>query len=199
MRNTLQEYYHGLEQASQALIATDSDPQHRAQAVHALLNDSPSDSACQKACAHCCHFPVGVRFGEALLLAEAIADDPTLRMRLAREADATADAAWNDLTGRRCPLLHNEHCARYESRPTPCRALHSRDADACARSLSDPVAVPRDESAWWRGLGTAAAIDERCGARELRSAVHAILALADRSDLESAATAFANARGVPGT
>jgi hypothetical protein len=57
--------------------------------------------------------------------------------------------------------------------------------------------LPRDETAWWRGLGLAAALDVGPvpGVRELRSAVAAVLAAGD--DLAAAAASFRASRPAP--
>jgi Fe-S-cluster containining protein len=198
LSTTQREYYAGLERAGAALTASGASPTQRAEAVHATIATTPEQAACRAGCAHCCHFPVGVRFAEALRLAAAIGDDPGLRERLLTDADATRGAGWHQLAGRPCPLLHDDACRRYDARPTPCRALASFDAEACERSLEEPTVVPRDEASWWRGLGAAAALDDDLGPRELRSAVAAVLALDRDATRDELVAAFARARAVPG-
>lgn len=181
MSSSMGEYYRGLEVAlrARAAVAT-AAPARRAAAVHAALptllpGDDAPPAACGEGCAHCCHFPVGVTFAEAVRLAQAVADDPALCARIADEADATGTASWHDLAGRPCPLLRNGACARYDARPVPCRALASADRDACAHALAGGAPPPRDEAAFWRGLGACAALDEGHGRRELRAALAALL------------------------
>lgn len=168
--------------------------------MHATLEEpAETPAACREGCAHCCHFPVGARLAEVLQMVRAIADDPRLALRIQEEAEQTRDASWHDLAGRPCPLLRENACASYDVRPTPCRALRSFDAEACERSLREPTTVPRDEAAWWRGLGAASALDDGLGPRELRSALAAVLALGDEAAPEALAAAFAGARAVPGS
>ena len=198
MSTTQREFYAGLERAGDALRSSGDTPTERAAAVHATIGTEADGVACRSGCAHCCHFPVGVRLPEALRLAAAIEGEPDLRERLLDEATATCEAAWDDLAGRPCPLLRDGACRRYDARPTPCRALLSFDAAACERSLTQPTVVPRDESSWWRGLGAAAALDEQLGPRELRSAVAAVLALPRERSPDAVIRAFAAAREVPG-
>lgn len=140
--------------------------------------------ACAAGCAHCCHFPVGVAYGEALILATAARQEPTLRERLRKAARATAELAWTELVGLPCPFLWQSQCSVYEHRPLPCRALASSTPESCRDALSGRGAPRRDEAAFWRGLGAAAALlpDHPAGSRELRSAVAALLDAARAAD-----------------
>ncbi len=204
MADTQAEFYRGLEVGTAAVAAVrraGGDATAAATAAHAAATellaagpDSPP-RACAAGCAHCCHFPVGLRLGEALRLADAVAADAALAAAAHAEAAATAAMPWDALVGRPCPLLRAGRCAVYDARPTPCRALASADADACAGALQGTLRgpLPRDEAAWWRGLGLAAALDGDGAVRELRSALAAVLASA-RTD---AAAAFAASRAAP--
>lgn len=194
------EFYRGVEAASRSAPPA-ADPTHRAAAALAALDAllapdaGTPPRACRAGCAHCCRFPVGIAFGEALLLAAAIADAAEVRHRVATEAAATATLADRELVGRPCPLLLDSTCAAYAARPAPCRALASADAAACERALAGDPDVPRDEAAYWRGLGVAhwLAADPPAGRRELRAALAAVLAAGDP------AAAFAAARPAPGS
>lgn len=207
------EFYRGAEAAARALHALPppGDPGAAAAAVHAAaepLFATTTDAgrhACRRGCAHCCRFPVGVTFAEAVRLADAIRGSP-LAARFAAAAAATAADAWSTLAGQPCPLLVDEACAAHAARPLPCRALASRDAAACAQALAGPGDVPTDGEAFWRGLGAAATLGAApwgvhaptadtplpTGSRELRAAVAAVLAAGD--DLRQAAAAFTQAR-----
>jgi len=199
MPTSQDEFYRGLERAGAALSRARGGPAERAAAVHDAIADLLRDTdaherlACRSGCAHCCHFPVGVTFAEAVQIADAIRADDALRERVLADADATGDAAWHQLVGRACPLLRDGACQRYPQRPMPCRALGSLDEAACSASLTANADVPRDEAAWWRGLGAAQALDEGHGRRELRSAVAALL----RAARGEQAAAFARSRAVP--
>ncbi|MBL8724199.1 MAG: YkgJ family cysteine cluster protein, partial [Planctomycetes bacterium] len=166
--------------------------------------DSP-ERACRAGCAHCCHFPVGVTFAEALLLHRTLAAEPVQHAAVLANARADADRPWLDLVGRPCPLLVAGHCSTYDSRPLPCRALASSDEAACASALRGTGTAPRDEVAFWRGLGAASVLAEgQLGpSRELRSVLCALADAAGRDgdldlDLTTAAAAFACARTAGG-
>lgn len=194
------EFYRGVEAASRT-APPGADPVQRAAAALAALDallapDAQTPPrACRPGCAHCCRFPVGIAFGEALLLAATISGNAGIQRRVAVEAAATTDLPDQDLVGRPCPLLVDAACAAYAARPAPCRALASADAAACERALHGDPDVPRDEAAYWRGLGVARwlAADPPAGRRELRAALAAVLAADDP------AAAFAAARPAPGT
>lgn len=195
MSTNHREFYLGLERASAASAGARGAA--RASAVHATVATAPSqEAACQNGCDHCCHFPVGIRLEEAVLLAASIEADDALQRRLLDEDAQTSTHTWEALAGRPCPLLVGGQCARYDQRPTPCRALLSADAQACEQSLKAPTPVPRDETSWWRGLGAAALLDGELGARELRSALAAVVKLAPGAGDRAIASAFAAARGV---
>jgi hypothetical protein len=210
----LAEFYRGVEAASRAMASRaalpDALPQARAAAVHEALEPllaahepperhaagtRPAEGvaatrACTTGCDACCHFPVGVTYGEALRLADAVRGNRELAVRVAAAATATRDRAWPELVGTPCPLLADGRCTVYAVRPLPCRALASADAGACRAALTGPTFVPRDEVAFFRGLGAACvlAAEHPAGSRELRSAVAALL-----PDITPAA-AFAAAR-----
>lgn len=192
------EWLRGVEAAGQARATAGADPATRAAAVQAavdpLLAARPGapQRACQPGCAHCCRFPVGITFAEARLLASVVATSSFLCGRVLADAAATAALPFSALVGRPCPLLQHGACMVYSVRPLPCRALASADAAACERAAAgDSGFVPRDDTAWWRGLGAAAVLgaDAPAGTRELRAALAALL-----GDACEPAIAFAAAR-----
>ena len=186
--NNQNEFYRGLEAAGRAMApwageATAATAAAGHAAVAALPTAQPATVvACAVGCAHCCHFPVGITWPEGRALAEALQHDAARQRALLAAADATATATWQQLVGMPCPLLVDGRCAVYAARPLPCRSLSSADALACERALAGlAVPVPRDEAAFWRGLGAshALAADSGLGTRELRSAVAALLRTPD--------------------
>lgn len=194
------DFYRGVERAAAALARVpDASATARATAVHDALGPllattrAAPGNACRRGCAHCCHLPVGVTFGEALRLARTVAPQPHLAERLGRDAAATAALPWTALVGRACPLLDDGVCTVHVDRPLPCRSLASADAASCARGLAGTGDVAADDEAFWLGLGAGdvlANAESASGTRELRSAVRAVLAA--RPD--EAAAAFLAAR-----
>jgi hypothetical protein len=199
------EFYRGAEAAA-AAIASGASPTAAARAVHQamlpLLAEGPGSPprACRAGCAHCCHFPVGVTFAEALLLHRTLAAEPGLHAAVLANARADAERPWRELVGRPCPLLTDGRCSAYDSRPLPCRALASSDDAACAAVLRGTGTAPRDEAAFWRGLGAASVLakGQPGPSRELRSVLCALADAAGRDvdvdvDLTTATAAFARA------
>lgn len=166
--------------------------------------DAIAPFACRSGCAHCCSFPVGVTFEEALRLRDAVntaprAERDRLRATIAREALATESSTWSELAGRACPLLQGGTCSLYHARPLPCRALGSTDAEACARAADgEAVPVPFSEEAFAAGLALGQVLDAHTGNhghRELRTALALVLATDDEN---GAVAAFARARDAGG-
>lgn len=178
-------FYRGVERAAAALAtATGATPEARARAVHDALapllatTARANDHACRSGCSHCCHLPVGITFGEAVRLADAVRTSARLVEQLAAAATDTAMLPWRDLVGVPCPLLDHDACAVHDARPLPCRSLASTDAASCARGLAGTGHVAVDDESYWLGLGAAdvlANAGPAAGTRELRAAVHAVL------------------------
>ncbi|MGE5506008.1 MAG: YkgJ family cysteine cluster protein [Actinomycetota bacterium] len=107
--------------------------------------------ACTAGCAWCCHQVVGVTSAELAWVAEAVAALPqAVRDKVKAAAAETARmGAGLDQRGwwaarLRCPLLGDDGlCLVHQSRPLPCRAYNSADAEVCRRSLAgEAVRVP---------------------------------------------------------
>lgn len=203
MSTNQNEYYRGLEAASHALRDHVLSPAAQAATVyHALqplLNDTEhlGQLACRIGCSHCCKYPVGITYPEAARLAEALQSRPELAERVRSDHAELSELPWESLVGHACPLLIDDACSLHQDRPMPCRALGSLNEQACADALVTDHPPPRDEQAWWRGLGAASKLAtlKLHGSRELRSAVSAILS-AGSHDPERA---FLEARAAPGS
>ncbi|CUW40753.1 protein of unknown function [Magnetospirillum sp. XM-1] len=132
----------GLAAAARAAIAaTDSFFDQVRRALN--LDEQVKRQACAAGCAWCCHQIVAVSAAELELVAEAIAaKEPQARAAIAARArEAAAKGAGLDqrqwwAARIRCPLLEDDGlCGIHESRPLPCRAHNSADANACRRSF----------------------------------------------------------------
>jgi Fe-S-cluster containining protein len=107
--------------------------------------------ACKGGCAHCCHQPVGITAIEAIAIVDRLRQtlsEAELTQVRARVAEAHQKARGSSTaerfsTEQPCPFLKDAQCTIYDVRPLVCRGMNSRDAEACARILRDPVA--RDE------------------------------------------------------
>jgi len=208
MSTTQAEFYRGLERASAALQRhNDSSPNARAAAVHRAVQplleatELAPQLACRLGCSHCCYYPVGITYPEAMRLADAVQSLPDVIARVVAANTDLREQTWEQLVGKPCPLLVDDACTVHDARPMPCRALGSLDAEACADALHTDRAPPRDEEAWWRGLGAAHALADGAhrGSRELRSALSSIMAADPEADPNTTVAAFLAARAAPGS
>ena len=147
--------------------------------------------ACARGCAHCCHAPVSARAPEILFLKSAIppveqgAVAASVSQGLAAREAALGDGAFHAFA---CPLLRDNLCRVYETRPLACRTAVSSDAGACERALRFGLdeGIPTPEFYTRIRAGYALALAgalKRAGlpaaAYELVSALNAILPRAD--------------------
>lgn len=152
------------------------------------------DRACERGCAFCCHYPVGVTLAEARRIVERLGEvlDPDglaevvrrIRERACEHRSSTYEPGQRL---RPCALLSGEGtCIVYEVRPLPCRAWHSTSRAACERAFADDDATPKpfvDQAAFAGGLGVAQGLAERLRAAGDDSEVHELhTALARVSD-----------------
>jgi Fe-S-cluster containining protein len=122
---------------------------------------SAAPIACRAGCSFCCRsLRVSVSPPEIFALAACIDALPAAgreatlaRIRAADDATRGLSVAQRTAARIPCPLLENDRCSVYDSRPLSCRAAVSLDAGACQSSFEGrptPVPVPR---AFWDALG----------------------------------------------
>ena len=101
--------------------------------------------ACHKGCSFCCSQDVTVTAPEAFFVAAAIRNTPTL-IAAVLEADATLrNIEAEERLGRiLCPLLTEQICSIYASRPLACHAFISVKLQACLDTFVDgkPPQIP---------------------------------------------------------
>jgi len=113
------------------------------------------DIACRKGCSHCCHSWVAASAPEILYVLKSV-DMPSSEVR-ARIAGVEM------LTGGRnaemrmkmrtlCPMLTNDACGVYESRPLVCRTHVSFDVSACAKFYAQESSEPPPVSAAYSAI-----------------------------------------------
>lgn len=99
------------------------------------LRDVPV--ACKKGCSHCCNIWVSVSAPEVLFTLKAFGPKKQDMIKRIRDAHVqTRDYTFDvrDQHPNPCPLLKQEVCSIYTSRPSACRWAASGDANICARS-----------------------------------------------------------------
>lgn len=83
-------------------------------------------AACKKGCSACCHIPVILLASEAKVIAKEIG--VTLKLVPLERRNQPAPKFQGE--GYACPLLKEQKCSIYESRPLVCRTLYNLDRDA---------------------------------------------------------------------
>lgn len=120
------------------------------------LNAKGIPTTCKRGCSHCCKHPLLVSILEGAILYRELQNTKqwtlSLKRRLEEHSKQTLSLApevWM-LAGIPCPLLEENSCTMYSSRPFSCRTLYSSgDPDLCTSarfSLMTPL-VPRTEEA----------------------------------------------------
>jgi Fe-S-cluster containining protein len=167
--------------------------------------------ACTRGCTHCCHAPVSARAPEILFLRSAIPalDHEAVAASVSQGFAARARPASGEhgFQAFPCPLLRDNLCRLYATRPLACRTAVSSNAGACERALrlgmDEGIPTPEFYTRIRAGYALAlAGALKRAGfpatAYELVSALNVVLA---RSDAEAAWLAgepvFADAAGDP--
>ena len=108
--------------------------------IDATLKAGPSlPIACAKGCSHCCHAWVSATAPEVLYIAKRIrrvgGAGVVARVQAAHLATRDYDFVMRSQHPQPCPMLENDLCTAYESRPGACRFASSADANACLRAL----------------------------------------------------------------
>jgi Fe-S-cluster containining protein len=88
--------------------------------------------ACREGCAHCCCQIVLVYAPEAFRLAAQVGDRAETAAAMRKAAETWGEAASRSASARTtCPLLSNNRCSIYDSRPLNCRAFVAIDVREC--------------------------------------------------------------------
>lgn len=106
--------------------------------------------ACKKGCSHCCRVWISATAPEVLSIAKVVKSrGGAVVDRLMAAHSQTKD---HDFVARSrhpypCPMLEQDICSIYESRPQPCRLAVSGDAQICERVFrnlsSEAIPIPR--------------------------------------------------------
>lgn len=108
--------------------------------IQATLKASkPLPVACKLGCSHCCQSWVSVPAPEIFLVVRRIRAAEETRARIAAAHDITRfmDQAARMRTPVACPMLENDLCTIYESRPLVCRFAASASDAVCRRVFRD--------------------------------------------------------------
>jgi Fe-S-cluster containining protein len=105
--------------------------------------------ACRKGCSYCCSQDVAVSAPEVFFAAAAIRKRPELVAAvLASHERLRGMSAAERLGHELCPLLENQACSIYESRPLACHGFVSVDLQACLETFVEHkganVPMPQD-------------------------------------------------------
>jgi Fe-S-cluster containining protein len=111
--------------------------QAKVEATRQAMKDT--QVACVKGCAHCCHVWVSTTIPEVLFIAKLIrrqADGTVIeKVRGAHQNTRAYDFATRERHPSPCPMLQQDICSIYESRPVACRFAVSANAMICQRAF----------------------------------------------------------------
>lgn len=107
-------------------------------AFHETVSNTSSRLTCKKGCANCCYHPLLISLVEGILLYRNLVGNgkwsPGLKKRLRDHRDRVRGLAFEVwlLSMTPCPLLKDDLCEGYASRPIHCRTTYStRKAVGC--------------------------------------------------------------------
>lgn len=102
-----------------------------------LENVETKQLACKKGCSHCCYIWVSATAPEILYVSKIVKRMGPKTIEKIREAH-TLTKDFNFETRHKypnpCPLLENDVCSIYNSRPSACRYAASGNAEICSRA-----------------------------------------------------------------
>jgi Fe-S-cluster containining protein len=93
--------------------------------------------ACKRGCSHCCYTWVSVTAPEALFISKIVklrGDRAIDRVRTAHQHTKDYNFDTRPQHPQPCPLLEQDTCSIYDTRPKACRMAASNDAAICARA-----------------------------------------------------------------
>jgi Fe-S-cluster containining protein len=91
--------------------------------------------ACAKGCAYCCRTYVSATIPEILHLARAVRGQQAKQQRVAVAAEKSKamPQLHREIARLDCPMLEDNACSEYVSRPIVCRAVLSQSLETCVR------------------------------------------------------------------
>ena len=109
-----------------------------------MARQNPAPVACSKGCYYCCKTYVSVTIPETLRLAQSLRKQPEKSARVGEAAAAAALIPQVEREVRRvvCPILQDNVCSEYLTRPVVCRAVLSKSLDTCLRIFEQNSGEP---------------------------------------------------------
>lgn len=115
--------------------------------------------ACRRGCSHCCHSWVDASPPEVLFAVKSIGAERrgAVREAVERMCGETGGKGFEARAAMvtPCPLLEDDACTVYESRPIVCRSAVSADAQACRSAYRELSGGSIPVPSVWRALGQA--------------------------------------------
>lgn len=106
------------------------------QATEYLEQAAAGIAPCKDKCSHCCHIPLLISQAEM----DVIAKETGVKVKRPAQYSAAANMQYFQ---QPCPMLKNNRCSIYASRPIACRIHYNLDRDDILCRVDEPnVAVP---------------------------------------------------------